>query len=65
MGHLWLGQFLYFCLKTKFRQTMRKLINPKYSHLSGLFDVLMNTDYFESEGKLLYDVGRNVSKRFQ
>lgn len=65
MGHLWLGQFLYFCLKTKFRQTMRKLINPKYSHLSGLFDVLMNTDYFELEGILLYDVGRNVIKRFQ
>lgn len=39
---------------------MRKLINPKYSHLSGKFDRLLNTDYFELHGELLYDVGRNI-----
>ena len=25
----------------------------------------MNTDYFYTHGELLYDVGRNVVKRFQ
>ena len=44
---------------------MRKLINPKYSHLSEQLDIFMHTDYFESQGELLYDVGRNVVKRFQ
>ena len=44
---------------------MRKLINPKYCHLVKELDVFMNTDYFESHGELLYDVGRNVVKRFQ
>ena len=44
---------------------MRKLINPKYSHLSEQLNVFMNTDYFESNGELMYDVGRNVVKRFQ
>lgn len=44
---------------------MRKLINPKYSHLSRQFDRLLNTDYFELHGELLYDVGRNMIKRFQ
>ena len=44
---------------------MRKVINPKYCHLSGQIDELMNTDYFDTHGELLYDVGRNVVKRFQ
>ena len=44
---------------------MRKLINPKYCHLVKELDVFMNTDFFESHGELLYDVGRNVVKRFQ
>ena len=44
---------------------MRKLINPKYCHLSGQMDKLINTDYFETHGELLYNVGRNVVKRFQ
>ena len=44
---------------------MRKLINPKYCHLSGQMDKLINTDYFETHGELLYNVGRNIVKRFQ
>lgn len=44
---------------------MRKLVNPKYCHLSGQLDTFVNMDYFESNGETLYDVGRNVVKRFQ
>ena len=33
--------------------------------MSGQFDRLLNTDYFELHGELLYDVGRNMIKRFQ
>ena len=43
---------------------MRKLINPKFQYLSGCIDLLLDSDYFESQGELLYDVGRNVVKRF-
>ena len=44
---------------------MKKLVNPKYCHLSGQMDELVYTDYFETHGELLYNVGRNVVKRFQ
>ena len=44
---------------------MRKLINPNYYYLSGQLDVFIDSDYFDTHGELLYDVGRNVVKRFQ
>ena len=44
---------------------MKKLINPKFNHLSEWMDSFLEDGYFESHGELLYDVGRNVVKRFQ
>ena len=44
---------------------MRKLINSKYRHLSGQLDIFVNRDYFELNGETLYNVGRNLVKRFQ
>ena len=44
---------------------MRKLINSKYRHLYGQLDIFVNTDYFELNGETLYNVGRNLVKRFQ
>ena len=44
---------------------MKKLINPKFNHLSEWVDSFLEDGYFELHGELLYDVGRNVVKRFQ
>ena len=43
---------------------MKKLVNPQYEYLSPLLDSLVQPDYFDTHGELLYDVGRNVVKRF-
>lgn len=44
---------------------MKKLVNPKFEYLSRSLERLMEADYFESNGDLLYNVGRNVVKRFR
>ena len=44
---------------------MKKLVNPQYEYLSPLLDSLVQPDYFESHGEVLYDVGRNLVKRFR
>lgn len=44
---------------------MKKLINPQFGFLSGELDRFSDAGYFDANGKLLFDVGRNVVKRFQ
>lgn len=44
---------------------MKKRFNPKYGYLSEWFDSFADAGYFETNGELLYDVGRNVVKRFR
>ena len=44
---------------------MKKLVNPQYEYLSPLLDSLVQPDYFDTHGELLYDVGRNLVKRFR
>ena len=44
---------------------MKKQVNPQYEYLSPLLDSLVQPDYFESHGEVLYDVGRNLVKRFR
>ena len=44
---------------------MKKLVNPQYEYLSPLLDLLIQPDYFETHGEVLYDVGRNLVKRFR
>ena len=44
---------------------MKKLVNPQYEYLSPLLDSLIQPDYFGTHGEVLYDVGRNLVKRFR
>lgn len=43
---------------------MKKLINPQFGFLSESLDRFSDIGYFNTNGELLYDVGRNVVKRF-
>lgn len=42
---------------------IKKLVNPKYESISSFIHDIINPDYFENQGELLF-AGRNIVKRF-
>ena len=62
----WIGKWSALLLsETKIKLDMKKRFNPKYEYLSEWADLFADAGYFENNGELLYDVGRNVVKRFR
>ena len=43
----------------------RKLVKARFKGLSEQIDTLTDTEYFQTHGETLYDVGRNTVKRFR